>query len=106
MNISTNLPRVWIGGSLVIQGFGFAALGILSLVSEGEINRMSNTFVIISSAISMLVSATFLVIAFFYWTRPRISAISNPEPSPRLEVYATMLSGVAGDPQGVRPGSR
>jgi hypothetical protein len=75
-----NLREIWIGGNLVILALGFATLGILSLTSrhyEGEINGMSNTLVMLSSTISMLFSAAFLVVAWLYWNRPRVSGASQ-----------------------------
>jgi hypothetical protein len=73
-NVWGALHKIWIGGSLVILALGFATLGILSLTNsyqQAEINGMSNTLLMLSSTISMLFSATFLVIAYLYWNRPR-----------------------------------
>jgi hypothetical protein len=75
-----NLHEIWIGGNLVVLALGFATLGILSLTSkhyEGEINGASNTLVIISSTISILLSAAFLVVACLFWKRPRVSSASQ-----------------------------
>lgn len=81
INVWRNLREIWIGGNLVVLALGFATLGILSLTSrhyEGEINGMSNPLVVLSSTISMLFSAAFLVVACLYWNRPRVSSASQP----------------------------
>jgi len=74
-NIWRALHEIWIGGNLVILAFGFATLGILSLTNkyhQAESNGTSNTLVMLSSTISMLFSAAFLVIACLYWNRPKV----------------------------------
>jgi hypothetical protein len=78
-NVWRNFQEIWIGGNLVLLALGFATLGILSLTSrhyEGEVNLVSDTFVMLSSIISILLSAAFLVVACLYWNRPRVSSVS------------------------------
>lgn len=79
-NVWRNLRKIWIGGNLVLLALGFATLGILSLASrhyEGEINGISDPFILLSSTISILFSAGFLVVACLYWNRPRVSSASQ-----------------------------
>jgi hypothetical protein len=60
--------------SMVILALGFGTLGLVSFrakFQESVANGLpfENAFSMIGSAVSILIGATFLVAACFYWTR-------------------------------------
>lgn len=60
--------------SMVILALGFGTLGLVSFTTkfpEGVANSLpfENALSMIGSAVSILIGATFLVAAYFYWTR-------------------------------------
>jgi hypothetical protein len=68
------LERTSTSISMVILALGFATLGLVSFrtkYQEGATNGLpfENAFSMIGSAISILIGATFLVAAYFYWSR-------------------------------------
>jgi hypothetical protein len=60
--------------SMVILGLGFATLGLVSFTAkhQGSVTDglpFENAFSMIGSTISMPIGATFLIAAYFYWSR-------------------------------------
>jgi hypothetical protein len=60
--------------SMVILGLGFATLGLVCFTTkfEGGVTNglpFENAFSMIGSTISILIGATFLIAAYFYWSR-------------------------------------
>jgi uncharacterized membrane protein YidH (DUF202 family) len=60
--------------SMVILGLGFATIGLVSFTTrlQGDVingRPFENAFSMIGSTISILIGATFLIAAYFYWSR-------------------------------------
>ena len=68
------LEKISTSISMVILALGFATLGLVSFTTKhqgGVTNGLpfENAFPMIGSIISILIGATFLIAAYFYWSR-------------------------------------